>query len=240
MPMSPKLSLPNGRVAAYHDNSCHGEDAFVIRELTPDRALDAVSDGATGSGGRYASQHVADLLQNATVTDVHDVVALLGEANRELYRRGRGRFFLATLSLALKLGETLHVVSVGDSPIFLCRNGEIASLTTATVGPMSLGMTHLLGQHERLRYKSRELTLREKDWLIVASDGLIQNVAPRELVSLLDDATSPEAAVTALRSLLCDKKRRNRGREDDHTSFLPDDVTAVLRYLVPGCQSCSP
>jgi serine/threonine protein phosphatase PrpC len=237
--MSQEPSLHNGRAAAYHDNSCHGEDAFVIRDLGPYDALDAVSDGATGSGGRYASQYVAELLQNAAIASLDDVLTLLEEANRELYRRGRGRFFLTTLSLALKLGETLHVVSVGDSPVFLYRKGEIAPLTSATIGPMPLGMTHLLGQHERLRYKSRQLTLREKDWLIVASDGLVQNVAPRELAVVLDGDTTPEAAVAALRRLLCEKKRLNKGRGDDHTSFLPDDVTAVLRYLTPSCQPLS-
>src|SRR5690606_16474941 len=202
MPMSHEPSLPSGHVAVYHDNSCHGEDAFVVRDLNPSDAFDAVLDGATGSGGRYASQHVAELLQSAAIASLDDVIAVMEGANRELYRRGRGRFFLTTLSLALKLGGTLHVVSVGDSPVFLCRSGEITSLTTATSGAIPLGMTHLLGQHERLRYKSRQLALQAKDWLIVASDGLIQNVTPCELLSLLDGHTTPEAAVAALRLLL--------------------------------------
>jgi serine/threonine protein phosphatase PrpC len=229
-----ELTLPNGHVAVYHDNACHGEDAYVIRELSPYNALDVVLDGATGSGGKFASQHVAELLQSAPVAALDDVIGLLDATNRALYRRGRGSFFLTTVSLALKLGEALHVVTVGDSPMFLFRDGEMMSLTAATTGALPLGMNAMLGQQERLRYKTRQLTLRERDWLITASDGLTQNVAPSELVPVLQGITAPEEAVAALGALLDEKKRGNKGRVDDYTSFLPDDTTVVLRYIDPN------
>jgi serine/threonine protein phosphatase PrpC len=236
MPTLRQPALPNGRVAAYHDNACHGEDAYVSRGLRADAALDAVLDGATGSGGRFASQHVAELLRSAPVAGFSDILSLLEAANQALFRRGRGRFFLTTLSLALKLGDALHAVIIGDSPMFLVRDGEVVSLTAAPTGALHVGMSHLLGQHERLRYKARELALREGDWLIIASDGLLQNVAPRELIPLLHAAATPQEAVAALSTLLGDKRRHNRGRVDDHTGFLQDDVTAVFRYFEPRPQ----
>jgi protein phosphatase len=233
IPRAPAPPLPNGRVATYHDNSCHGEDAYVIREFDAQHALDAVLDGTTGSGGKVASQHVVELLQSAPVGSIDDVIILLETANQELFRRGRGSFFLTTVSLALKRGDVLDLVSVGDSPIWLMRDGAIVSLTTATMGSLSVGITQVLGQHERLRYKTRQLTLQERDWLIIASDGLTQNVAPAELAALLKSVTSPDDAVSAVGSLLREKRRTNKGRIDEHSSFLVDDVTAVFRYLAP-------
>ena len=235
-----ELALPNGHVAVFHDNTCHGEDTYVIREFGPSSALDVVLDGATGSGGKFASQHVAELLQSAPIGTLDDLVGVLETTNQALHRRGRGSFFLTTVSLALKLGEALHVVTVGDSPVFLLRDGEMMSLTTATTGALPLGMNAMLGQQERLRYKTRQLTLRQRDWLIIASDGLTQNVAPSELVPLLHGITAPEEAVAALGALLDEKKRSNKGRVDDYTSFLPDDTTVVLRYIDPHVAPRSP
>jgi serine/threonine protein phosphatase PrpC len=229
--------LPNGCVAAYHDNSCHGEDAYVSRELSPCHALDAVLDGATGSGGRIASQQVAEALQRAVIGGLDDVLAVLEAVNRDLYRRGRGRFFLTTLSLALKLGDTVHVVHVGDSPVYLIRGGKAMALTSAATGAIVPGMTQVLGQQERPRYKHRHLALRPRDWLVLATDGLVQNVAPGELAALLAQVAGPQEAVSALDDLLAAKRRANRGRSDEHSSFIRDDTTAVFRYVAWPCHA---
>jgi hypothetical protein len=68
--MSTHSDLPNGRAAAYHDNSCHGDDAYVSRELHRYIALDAVLDGATGRGGAEASGYATAMLQEAKVETV--------------------------------------------------------------------------------------------------------------------------------------------------------------------------
>jgi serine/threonine protein phosphatase PrpC len=223
--------LPNGYAAAYHDNSYHGEDTYVIRELSRHNALDAVLDGATGRGGADASGYVAGVLQEATIETVEALTTLLEVANKRLFQRGKGRFFLTTASVALKLGPTLHVVSVGDSPVFLIRGRDIAPLTPSAKGHMFPGMVHALGHRERLPYKATCISLRAQDRLVLATDGLIENIAPSELAPLIDEAPSPEAAVSALRQLLCAKKRENRGRSDDRSGFRCDDATAIIRYI---------
>ena len=226
--------LANGRVASYHDNSCHGDDAFVTRALDHCRALDAVLDGTTGRGGKYASRYVADSLRDATIERPDDLVDLLETTNRSLFQRGKGSFLLTTLSAALKLGCDLHVVSVGDSPVFLVRDGELVALTAAAEGPTPHGMTKVLGHSEKLSYAARHLTLRAWDRLVLATDGITDNIAPTELAALVQEARSPEAAVAALRTLLGEKRRGNRGRIGDHGGFLRDDTTAIIRYIGPS------
>jgi serine/threonine protein phosphatase PrpC len=223
--------IPNGRAAVYHDNSCHGEDAYVTRELQPHSVLDAVLDGATGRGGADASAYAAQMLQGATVETFDGLANLLDIANTRLFQRGKGRFFLTTAAVALKIGPLLHVVSVGDSSVFLIRGVDIVPLTLITVGPTFLGISNGLGRRETLSYKTTCVSLSLQDRLVLATDGLLENVAPSELVALIGAIPSPAEAVSALRQLVCEKKRTNKGRVDDRSGFRHDDATAIIRYV---------
>jgi serine/threonine protein phosphatase PrpC len=223
--------VSNGRALAFHDNACHGEDAFVIRELTCQMALDAVLDGATGRGGREASSHAAAMLREACVTGVDSLVALLDRANGELFRRGRGRFFLTTVSVALKIDQELHVFSIGDSPVLLIRSGDIVPLTPAGRGQAFIGIANALGHHETLAYKTTHTRLQPNDCLALMTDGVLENVAPTELAVLVGEAASPEQAVSNLGRLLGLKRDQNKGRIDERTGFRHDDATAIFRYF---------
>jgi serine/threonine protein phosphatase PrpC len=234
MPMPSHNDLPNGHVAVFQDNSYHGEDAYVTRELQRHITLDAVFDGATGRGGADASGYAAKVLQETSVETVDGLTSLLDVTNQRLFQRGRGRFFLTTASVALKIGSTLHVVNVGDSPVFLIRGHDILPLTGTAKGATFLGIANALGRHETFAYKATSISLEAQDRLVLASDGLIENVAPTELVAIVDVAPSPEQAVSSLRQLLCEKKRLNKGRIDDSTGFRRDDATAIIRYIGLG------
>jgi serine/threonine protein phosphatase PrpC len=223
--------LPNGRAAAYHDNSCHGEDAYLTRELHGHIALDAVLDGATARGGADASGYAAGMLQGTAIETFDELTTLLEIVNKRLFQRGKGRFFLTTASVALKIGSTLHVVSVGDSPVFLIRDRDIVPLTVTAKGYTYVGIANALGRRETLAYKTTCINLGAQDRLVLATDGLIENVAPSELAALIDAAPSPEEAVSTLRQLLCEKKRWNKGRVDDRGGFRRDDATAIIRYI---------
>jgi serine/threonine protein phosphatase PrpC len=226
--------LPNGHVAVFQDNSYHGEDAYVTRELQRQSVLDAVFDGATGRGGADASSFAAKMLQEASVETVDDLTAALNVTNQRLFQRGRGRFFLTTASVALKIGSTLHMVNIGDSPVFLIRGRDVMPLTGMAQGATFLGIANALGRQEKLAYKATSISLEPQDRVVLATDGLIENVAPSELASVVDASASPEQAVTALQQLLCEKKQRDKGRADDGSGFRRDDATAIIRYIGPG------
>jgi serine/threonine protein phosphatase PrpC len=223
--------LPNGSAGVFQDNSYHGEDTYVTREINRHIAIDAVFDGATGRGGADASGYAAKALQEATVDSVDGLTTLLDMTNQRLYQRGRGRFFLTTASVTLKIGSTLHVLNVGDSPVFLIRGHDIIPLTGTAQGATFLGIANALGRHEKLAYKATSISLEAEDRLVLATDGLIENVAPSELVALIAAAPSPEQAVVALRQLLGEKKQANKGRVDDSSGFRRDDATAIIRYV---------
>jgi serine/threonine protein phosphatase PrpC len=229
--MSTHGELPNGDAAVFQDNSYHGEDTYVSRELNRHIAIDAVFDGATGRGGADASGYAAKTLQEATVDTVDGLVALLDLANQRLFQRGRGQFFLTTASVMLKTGSTLHVLNVGDSPVFLIRGHDIMPLTGTAQGATFLGIANALGRHERLSYKATSISLEAEDRLVLATDGLIENIAPSELIAVVDAASSPEQAVVSLQQLLGEKKQGNKGRVDESSGFRRDDATAIIRYI---------
>jgi serine/threonine protein phosphatase PrpC len=95
-------------------------------------------------------------------------------------------------------------------------------------------MTKVLGRSQKLFYSARQITLQAWDRLVLATDGITDNIAPTELASLVQEARSPEAAVAALHNLLGEKRRGNRGRIDEHSGFLRDDTTAIMRYIGPS------
>jgi serine/threonine protein phosphatase PrpC len=230
--MSPASYVPNGRVATYHDNTCHGEDAFVSVEMAPDIALDAVLDGATGRGGQYASRTAAEALQNGAIGDPSALLVSVETINRVLFQRGKGRFFLTTLSVALKVHETLHVVSVGDSPILLLRRNDLMPLTAAaTRAPAAGRMPALLGRHDKLSYEATRVDLQESDRLILATDGVSDHLGVAPLAELVRQAATPDAAVTALREILRHKQRGHRYAIDTLRTWTADDATAVIRYF---------
>ena len=224
--------MNNGTTASFQDNSAHGEDAFFSRELSSTSCLDAVLDGVTHCQGAYASNFTAQMLQDAPIDKPGDVIKVLEEANNILYQSGMGRDLLTTVSVALKTGDELTVINMGDSPIYLVRNGEVEELTVIPRSVLLAGVVSgAVGTHRQLRYSSKTVTLQPGHRLILTTDGLTNNFFPDELAQIVADATTPQDAISALTRLIAEKRGLHVGRDDTYGSFKEDDQTAILRYL---------
>ena len=107
--------------SSYHtfqDNSSHGEDSFLVKDLGGNIFLDVVLDGVTGHGGGEASQNVAQALSEGTVNNMEDVIEILAEMNSDFYHVGGGKYLLTTASIALYHENTIDILNAGDSPIY--------------------------------------------------------------------------------------------------------------------------
>jgi hypothetical protein len=219
--------LPNGDAAVFQDNSYHGEDTYVTRELNRHIAIDAVFDGATGRGGADASGYAAKTLQEATVDTVDGITALLDMANQRLFQRGRGRFFLTTASVTSR-SLNASCAERWDSPVFLIESHDIMSLTGTAQVPRSWASPMRWAATISSPTK-RPTSARRRRPTVVATDGLIENIAPSELLALID------AAPRLSRRLPYDncsvKKQGNKGRVDESSGFRRDDATAIIRYI---------
>lgn len=227
--------MDNGTYAHYHDNTSHGEDAFLIRELSLDSVLDAVLDGLTEKEegtGKIASTLTADKLRYDRIQKVQDVIDLLTQANQELYETTEGAA-KTTATVALKLGKQLYIVNVGDSPAYLIREGKIMELTTLDKSPIYHAVCNrVIGEIPGLfRYHKNQIDLQSGDRLVLVTDGIIDNLFPEEILSVVNKSQTPQEAVRGLEMRIDEKRSINVGRRDVFRVFKPDDATAIIRYF---------
>ena len=219
-------------VAMMQDNAAHGEDNYVIRQLDDYATLDAVMDGVTGRGGREASQEVANDLNAEPLTSPEAIVALLEDINQRFYQISLGRFLLTTASVALCLGERLHVVSVGDSPVWLIRPDEMQLLSSDARGFVHVGVSRALGIQKTLRQLRRsEVELAPGDRLVLATDGVTDNLTQDELGDLVRSAASPDEAVAQLQALIAARRAEGVLPAQLGSRFRNDDQTAIVRFF---------
>ena len=222
-----------GQVDTFQDNACHGEDAFVVRTLGDRGALDCVFDGVTHCGGGYAGSFSADLLAEAAIEALPDVIAVLEQANQLLFQSGKGRNLLTTVSAVLYRHDHADVVSIGDSPAYLIRAGTIRALTPQPSPQMLPGLTGgAVGLTQRLRYASNAIDLMYGDKLLIATDGLVHNLTEAEIHAILAESATATAAVERIRDEIAEKRRLKRGREDSYITFKEDDQTAIVRFIL--------
>ena len=230
--------MTNGTHAHYFDNRAHGDDAVLSRELNSDSVLDVVLDGVSTGVGSRASNLTIDKLNNGRVRNINDIVRLLQEANDELYDATRG-VSLTTATTALKVGDQLYVVNVGDSPGYIVRNGKIIDLTTMDKVPNNPAVvTNVVGFGPDFDVHTKQLGLESYDKLVLVTDGVSDNLYPEEIARIVEHEKTPELAASALERLLNERLSSNKGREDVFGTFKSDDRAAVIRYLdTVGAQS---
>lgn len=218
-------------VATLYDNSTHGEDTYLIKDLGNGHFLDAVLDGVTGHGGAEASSSVAAALAAATIAGPEDVVAALEEQNADFFQVGGGRFLLTTVSVALFLGGPLYIISAGDSPIFRLRGAEHQQLSGRIGGILRMGTAKAIGAGADLNLHRAEVDLQPGDRLITASDGVTDNVNPAELAEMVRQAADPESAAAAVKSAIDDRLERGITPELLGGRFRHDDQTGIFRFF---------
>ncbi len=86
------------------DNSAHGEDNLLTRDLGNGDFLDVVMDGVTGHGGAEASRELAEALAESNADTIEEIAATVNDVNNEFFGVGGGRFLLTTVSVALYRG----------------------------------------------------------------------------------------------------------------------------------------
>ena len=216
-------------MATLQDNSTHGEDTFVIKDLGDNAYLDAVMDGVTHHGGEEASRSVAEAITAASITSPEDVVALLAEQNAEFFQVGGGRFLLTTASVALYLGGRVYVISAGDSPIFHIKSDSFQQLSGRIGGILRMGTAQAIGANQDLVLHRAEAEVSPGDWIVVASDGVSDNLKSGELVDLIRQVGTPEAAAAKIKETIDLRLSQGITPELLGGRFRHDDQTAIFR-----------
>lgn len=202
----------------------HNEDCFVA---DPPLGLYVVCDGmGGGNAGEIASALAVDAIQahlaeaarqedlpligpcDATVSaQANRLASAVRVANTVVHRESWSRSDYAgmgtTVVAALLYEDVLAIAHVGDSRLYLIRNGAIHALTTdhswvaeqilkgllteeeASRSPRRHIVTKALGVESAVDVELTETPVKHGDMLLLCSDGLTRAVLPNDILHLL-------------------------------------------------------
>jgi serine/threonine protein phosphatase PrpC len=162
-----------------------------------------------GSDGAEAKNVLAQLQSAVSQADAR----ILQEAAEHPELSGMG----TTVTMAFHLGAQLCVVHVGDSRVYLYRDGELHQLTedhtlmadmvrSGTLPPDQVAghqlrhvITNVVGGHELgVKAEARALEVQAGDRLLLCSDGLTEMATNEMIAATLDAEPAPEAAAKKL------------------------------------------
>jgi serine/threonine protein phosphatase PrpC len=235
------------------------EDVAAVLPCSPRHGVLAVADGLGGhAGGERASRLTVDTIQQTIHERVMisadpdneplrpAILDGIEAANEAVRAIGTGA--ATTLSLVEIQGHVFRSYQVGDSAILLAgQRGKLKYQTTAH-SPIGYAVeAGLLAEEEAIHHDQRHMIsnvlgsaemhvemgpairMAARDTLVLASDGLLDNLLPNEIVELvrtgpLDRAVGQLAAVALERmNATCTVSGENTGA----TPSKPDDLTIV-------------
>ncbi|MFC1896188.1 PP2C family protein-serine/threonine phosphatase [Thermodesulfobacteriota bacterium] len=185
----------------------------VASRLVVDAIRSWIVNPPAGEGIEFARKPAKGLSEKG-----RDLLLGILQANRMVRTASEGdgslRGMGSTVSAVTLHGSTLVAANVGDSPIYLARGGSIEMVSVLhtvaaefnAVDPgngRSLGpefhhvLTRAVGVEETVLPDIREMESREKDVLVLCSDGLSDKVAPGEILEFVSKFR-PQEACTSL------------------------------------------
>ena len=223
-------------VATLHDNPAHGDDNYLIRDLGNNSFFDAVMDGVSGHGGEEASRSVKEALAEATLNSMGDVEEILKDLNDEFFQVGGGRFLLTTIAAALYVDDRLYIIGAGDSPAILVEPDSHQQLAGRIGGFLHVGVARAIGANAQLSNLSlNEVRANPGSRLILATDGVTDNIVVEELADMTRQAASPDAAAEKIDGAIATLLSEGRMPAQLGGRFRHDDRTAIFRFFAnPG------
>ena len=228
-------------------------DVGLVRTVNQDQLLAAsplfaVADGMGGhAAGEVASLTAIEALKAAFDKDRSPagLVAAAEEANRAVWDRGQTDLELrgmGTTLVAVALVESdgeerLTVISVGDSRVYLLRQGELEQLTTdhslvqelvdegqlseaeADIHPHRHVLTRALGVDQDVTVDEIQILPVRGDRYLLCSDGLPRELSDNQIASVLRRLEQPGEAAKVLIA-----EARARGGNDNITAVVVDVV----------------
>lgn len=253
------MSFAGGTVCVFSTQREHepaNEDAAAVLPFDGSSGILAVADGVGGgrSGGeaaRLALEAVAETIENAAQQGLSLRAAVLDgfeAANRRIQRLGTGA--ATTLAVVEVRGGRIRPYHTGDSTILVTGQRGRVKLQTVDHSPAGFLLeAGVLDETEAIHHEERHLLLNAvgsasmrievgtarkmavRDTLLLASDGLADNLLREEIVDVVRKGSLEDAArVLAIRA-----RSRMRGSAEGQPSK-PDDLTFILFRRDPVTQ----
>jgi len=248
----PKVrAFGNGRVAVFSgrapDKTGVNEDAAALIPYDRDSGVLVVADGAGGMRAGFRASNVAIKRLRSTLRAGAREGAPLREmllegidrANAAVCAIGGAATTLAAVEIQHRTVRTYHA---GDTPVMVVGGRGLIKLKTIDHSPV--GYAHesgVLNEEEAIHHELRHvisnflgnqdmrvevsspLTLAVRDRLLIASDGLFDNLKLREIGEIIYKGR----VINAARNLVTLSRQRMQAAGDGEPSK-PDDLTLLL------------
>ena len=200
--------------------------------LHPEAGVFLVADGLGGhEDGELASRAVAEIVRRvvapgqspvercrAIETALHAINRAL---RREAARQSAGSVVGSTVALVVFGEDTLIGMWVGDSRIYLFRDGGLIQLTrdhtfTAELGiasPRGLALTRAIGSSDDLKVDRFACPIADGDTLLLCSDGITKVLGDGVIAGLMHEPVGGLAERVLARAVVA-------GGRDDMTAIL--------------------
>ncbi|MCZ6782815.1 MAG: protein phosphatase 2C domain-containing protein [Proteobacteria bacterium] len=243
------LPFAGGCAAVYSarapDRDGANEDGALVAAFDASSGVLAVADGL---GGRPAGENASEL----TLQRLADAVTRTGGPSRSAVLDGIERANEAVMALGIGAATTLSVAEiardrlrpyqVGDSAILVVGQRGVVKLQTLSHSPVGYALeSGLLDEKDALHHEQRHLIsnmvgaadmridvgstirLAPRDTVLLATDGLLDNLSQAEMIDRICTGPLSEAA----RRLASVCAHRMRTPSNGHPSK-PDDLTFIL------------
>ncbi len=202
-----------------------GDDYFevkVMENITVAVVCDGVGSSIHGAeAAKRTAQFLVQSLKNRprSWSMEKSIRHFIENINRVLYLESMEQYerqeLVTTLTLVVIEGDRLYGANVGDSRIYLSRNGQLAQLSSDHAMDeegMENVLTAAIGLEESVEPYYFENNLQAGDRILLCSDGLYNELSPEELAE----------GIKVGASFLVKKASKK------HNDDLPDDTTAVV------------
>ncbi len=220
-----KKSLEISAFNLAKEKELKGDDYFAYKQLE-DITIAVVCDGVgSARAGAKAAQRTVEFLINSlknrplSWSMEKSILHFIENINRILYMESLQEYesveYVTTLALAVIEGNRLYGANVGDSRIYLKRDGNLTQLSndhSISEENMEHILTAAIGLEESVTPYYFENNLNVGDKLLLCSDGLYNELSKDEL----------NEGIEINASFLVKKASKK------HNDLLPDDTTAIV------------
>jgi protein phosphatase len=215
---------------------CDGMGGQAAGEVASKMGVDILLDYFR-HGAKIGSNPQPGSAAQGTLTGANSLASAIHLANRSIYQAGQqenGRSGMgSTIVAALVRGNALAIAHVGDSRIYLIRQGVIQQLTQdhslvmeqvrrgyitleqAQQSEMQNIILRALGSEEAVEPDVEDLVAMPGDVLLMTSDGLTRHVRDEEILRMVTASPDLNQACSALI-----QAARDRGGDDNITCLL--------------------
>jgi serine/threonine protein phosphatase PrpC len=251
-PESQAADVGGGSVVAFTERAPHkdteNEDTVAVIPWGPESVVLVVADGAGGlPAGKRASLTAVSSLVEALSVAMSETMVLrtaildgLEAANEAVLRLSNGS--ATTMTVVTIEGQLARSYQIGDSEALVVgQRGRIRMQTTAHSPTGFAVQAGFLDEREALHHEERHLVsnflgttdmkidigtaveLQPRDTVLVASDGLMDNVHVHEIIERIRKGPAV-AAVDAV----VDLARRRMRSNDSNEPSKPDDLSLIV------------